>query len=444
MSALHRFLHRMETPPKWLRRGLLVVLSLFVCAVAVRYHEKIREPSRDGTQTRSAVLRWRERVVGMLDGKDVYREYRYPYPNPPIQALILAPLYTTSPVTGGMIWFAIKVGMAVASFVWCLRLVRGADRVHPVAVFFAVIFCLHPVLGDLTHGNVNIFIAFLVFAALEAYRREADIAAGLVLGLAIACKVTPALFLPYFAWKRNWRMLAATLVGTLLWLVVVPGMILGQQRNGTLLESWFETMVKPFAVDGKITSEHANQSIPGAVVRLLTDLPSVIDHDEDDVEDQAKAFHNVTDIGMPAAQWLIRLCQLGFVVLVVRYCRTPNDVRAGPRVAAEFALILLGMLLFSERTWKHHGVVLMLPFVVNESMLFGERTTKRLAWFLLALLAATFALIVGPTLMDKKGQDLALTYGSHTLVFLAQLAGIVAVLRLQESLPAQTDVAPLN
>ena len=33
-------------------------------------------------------------------------------------------------------------------------------------------------------------------------------------------------------------------------------------------------------------------------------------------------------------------------------------------VAAEFALVILGMLMFSERTWKHHCVTLMLPFAV--------------------------------------------------------------------------------
>ena len=32
--------------------------------------------------------------------------------------------------------------------------------------------------------------------------------AGCVLGLAIACKVTPALFVPYLAWKRSWKALA--------------------------------------------------------------------------------------------------------------------------------------------------------------------------------------------------------------------------------------------
>ena len=46
--------------------------------------------------------------------------------------------------------------------------------------------------------------------AAYAFTRGWDIAAGLSLALGIACKVTPALFLPYLVWKRAWKTLAAT------------------------------------------------------------------------------------------------------------------------------------------------------------------------------------------------------------------------------------------
>ena len=51
---------------------------------------------------------------------------------------------------------------------------------------------------------------------------------------------------------------------------VAPGAILGFDYNRTLMTSWFEIMVKPFAIDGQITSEHPNQSMPGVLTRLLT------------------------------------------------------------------------------------------------------------------------------------------------------------------------------
>ena len=57
-----------------------------------------------------------------------------------------------------------------------------------------------------------------------------------------------------------------------------------------------------------------------------------------------------------------RPAELALQVLVLFACRTPRDDRVGWRLPAEFSVIFLGMLLFSERTWKHHAVTLLLPW----------------------------------------------------------------------------------
>ena len=114
----------------------------------------------------------------------------------------------------------------------------------------AIVICLPALLGDLSHNNVNIFILFLIAGSLEAFRRRLDTLAGLTLALAIACKVTPALFVAYFAWKRCWRALAATLVGLVLWLAVVPGITFGWDRTRELMTDWYALMVEPPAFEG--------------------------------------------------------------------------------------------------------------------------------------------------------------------------------------------------
>src|SRR4029077_5987831 len=106
-----------------------------------------------------------------------------------------------------------------------------------------VLLCLRPFAGDLTHGNINLFILFLVVASLRAFYRRHDFTAGLHLALAIACKLTPALFVPYFLWKRSWRTLGGCALGLVLYLWVAPGMFLGMSRNAQSLNSWAEKMV---------------------------------------------------------------------------------------------------------------------------------------------------------------------------------------------------------
>ena len=86
--------------------------------------------------------------------------------------------------------------------------------------------------------------------------------------------MTPLLFVAYFAWKRCWRVLGATLAGLVLWLVVVPGLTFGFDRNRELMTGWYALMIERPLLKGEITSEHPNQAVTGWVYRLFTHSPS--------------------------------------------------------------------------------------------------------------------------------------------------------------------------
>jgi hypothetical protein len=419
-----------SVPPAGWRAAFLAVLAVVVAVAAVQYWVKASDPSRLHTLTRSAFLRWQAQVNGLADGVNVYEGN--PYPNPPIQGLILWPFYhlpgDDHARAGAMLWFALKVAMAAAAVVWAFRLCGPmTGRAKAVAVVLAA----HPILGDLKHGNVNIFIAFLVFAALELFRRRHDFSAGVVLALSVACKVTPALFLPYFVWKRAWRMVAGCLAGLVLWLFVVPGLALGWGHNLDLLKTWYEQMARPYLIDGRVTSVHANQSIPGIVFRLLTEQPSDISYDEDD-RPVPTEYHNLASIGPDAARWVIRGFQAAFVLAVVFFCRArvvgPGSTRQGLWVAAECALIVLGMLLFSERTWKHHGVTLILPYAVLTAFVATHPLTPGLRGYTVGTLVLAGLLTLGPGALPDKAQNLALTYGTHTAAFLLLTTAVCVVM----------------
>ncbi|OWK36336.1 hypothetical protein FRUB_08899 [Fimbriiglobus ruber] len=430
---------------------MIVVIGLLVLVMNYRYAEKANKPSELGTQTRTAFLRWREQIQGLERGEDIYKLYNYP--NPPIQALILFPLTKLPPIVGGLTWLNLKVLMAGAALVWAFRIVTDLGRTFPpYEMPITVIFSLHPILGDLSHGNVNIFIAFLLIGSLEAYRRGWDLTTGLALALAIACKVTPALFVPYFGWKWVWnivsearagrspvaaacgpagKVLAGCVVGLGLWLFVVPGAVLGWERNTTLLTSWYEGMVHPFLVEGKVTSEEASQSIPGVVFRLLTHEPSKKEFDLKDGRVKSEEFHNFVDIGHDAAHWVIRGCQVLFVLGVVGLCRAPTGPtapRQGVRLSAEFAYVILGMLLFSERTWKHHGVTLIVVYASLAAFWLFRPSSIAMRVYIGATYSAVAALILAPSFFGGHTQDVMMTYGSHTCVFLLLTTAVCVVM----------------
>jgi alpha-1,2-mannosyltransferase len=416
------------------RKLFLGVLVLIVSVVFIRSMNKAATPSRLGDYTRTAILRWKPQIESLDRGVNIYEAFNYP--NPPIMALILRPIVSFPPTITAALWFLLKVGMAVLMVVWSIRIVRGNGPPLPdAAVGLAVVLSLQPILGDLSHGNVNLFVAAVVFAALELFRRSYDVSCGLMLALAIACKVTPALFLPYFVWKRAWKAVLGTGVGLGLWLAVVPGEILGWEQNQTLLTSWFDRMVRPFVIEGKITSEHPNQSIPGVAYRLLTSEPSFIAYGEDgNGPPEGADFHTLVDLGPASAKWIVKGLTLGFGILIVWLCRTRmtgvTGMRSGLVVGAEWSLILLGMLLFSERTWKHHAVTLILPILVL-SVTAIQSESRRLRRFCGSSLGLAALLMFGQSALPEKGQDLALVYGVFTAAFLVLTFGIVCVLAIQ-------------
>lgn len=424
--------------PARLRAAFLIVLAVVVVGMSLKYAAKVNKPGDSGLQTRSAFLRWRAMIHEVFAGTNIYVGV-HEYPNPPIMAVVLKPFADLPPVAGAMAWFYAKVLMAVLAVVWVFRLVSSPPPsvspplpLHPsgvpdLAKAVAVLLALPPLLGDLSHNNVNIFILFLVAGCLEAYRRKWDGLAGLVLGLAIACKVTPLLFVAYFAWKRAWAVLAGCLAGLVLWLAVVPGVAFGWDRNAELLESWYKLMVRPSLVENRVTSEHPNQSLPGAVFRLFTHSPSFLTY-PDNIPTPA-AFHNVADVGTDTARRVVKGAMAAFGLLIVWLCRAPREERQGWRFAAECSLIVLGMLLFSERTWKHHAVTLLLPFAVLAYAAFAMDLSRRMKRFLVGVLIAVGLLTNVPGALPAHAADLAMVYGSYTAAFLLLTAAVCALLR---------------
>ena len=454
------------------QRLFFACLLLLFAAVSVQYSFKV-------LKGRSAINRWAPQLQQMENGEDIHKSYNYP--NPPIMALMLWPLselVTWSPLAGALTWFYVKVVLAIVCMLWVFRLVESPEQPFPVwAKGLTVLLSIRPILGDLTHGNINIFVLFLVMASLMSFSRGRDLLAGVLLALAIASKVTPALFVGYFLWKRAWTVLAGCAVGLALFFFIVPALLLGWQHNLQALTSWFEVMILPFVVGGVVTPEHNNQSLPGLIARLLTVAPSFSTYIGDVYV--PLRYDNITDIGAAGAKWLVKGFMALFALLVVWRCRAPIqvqgqstvEVRQNWRLAAEYALIVVGMLVFSERTWKHHCVTLLLPFAVlcyGFSALKIGRST-RCAVFISAMLAITVmtttstgiygetltrlqdeaeatSMVIGPAGLTAATQagiytdsiaKAAQVYGAYVWGFFLIIAGLIVQLRRPENKTVQ-------
>jgi alpha-1,2-mannosyltransferase len=409
-------------------RQVALFLTLLIFAVSLQYTFKVLD-LRNGKQDRSAILRWREQLLQLDSGENIYE--RFTYPNPPIMALMLRPLADLPPIAGALTWYYLKVGLAVLSFIIIVRMIgTESEPFPPWAIGLAVLLSLRPILSDLTHGNVNLLILFLVVMALFAYRSGWDVTAGIVLALAIACKVTPALFVGYFIWKRAWRCLAGCSIGLALFFFVLPALSLGWNENLELLASWFRQMVLPYVVGGAVTSDHPNQSLPGLVVRMMTHSPSFSTY-IDDVYSPLE-YCNWLSLSPRAAGWIVKGAMSIFAGVVMWTCRTPWDDRRDWRTAAECSLVVLGMLLFSERTWKHHCVTLALPLAVLSHRLAYD--SARRGTILTVLIVSQILIATTSTgLLPNRWAEMAQVYGAFVGAFVMLTIALSIELRAAKS-----------
>jgi hypothetical protein len=426
---------------RWTVWTSAAVLSLLLAGAGYKYARKVLTVRPGHTVLdRGALARWLPQLQELQAGVNIFQ--RHQYPNPPIMALFLLPLANLPPLGASLAWFAIKAVLTVVALAWLFRWV-GACRSNPLvpdcqpfplwAQGLTILLSLRPILGDLDHGNINLFILFLVLAALTAFHWRRDVLAGLMLGLAIACKLTPALFIPYFVWKRSWRTLAGCSVGLalFLWPGFVPTLYFGWQPNQDYVQSWYRDMVRPFVIEGKVTSERSNQSLPGVVFRLTTANPAESEWDEDQQRFVPVRVANLLSLDPAVARALIKGCMGVFALLVVWSCRTSLVGAGGWRLSAEFSLIVLGMLLFSERTWKHHCVTLVLPFAVLSFVLATQAVGRPMCGYLAATLAGATLLIAATSngLVPERLAEAAQIYGAYVAAEFLLLAALVVLLR---------------
>jgi hypothetical protein len=122
-------------------------------------------------------------------------------PNPPACALVALPLTSFSPLTAKRVWLILNLGFLLIA----LETLRRVTRVRWRRLLLIVLLCIVPLRMNFLYGQLYVFILLLISAAYYASCRGRQFAAGLLLGVAAALKIFPAVFLILFLWKRNWR-----------------------------------------------------------------------------------------------------------------------------------------------------------------------------------------------------------------------------------------------
>jgi hypothetical protein len=254
------------------------------------------------------------------------------YLYPPAFAVTLIPLTWVSNDLAVRIWlFAIQA--AVLASLLIVYQVIGRPRRAELLAIVAVLTTFLPLANTVLAGTMNSLLLLLLTGAWAFWLRRRDVASGLLVGAAAIFKLFPAALLPYLAWRRHWKLLAAVAV------IGIGGLALGLAVTGIDHNIYYFREMLPHLAAG--TGYRENQSLAGVAARLCD--PNTANHGG-------------------SAGWCGRLIDWPavLVLLAVVLRMTSRTGRSG----LEFALAVTALPLISSVTWSFPLVILILPIAL--------------------------------------------------------------------------------
>ncbi|GAA1804731.1 MAG: glycosyltransferase 87 family protein [Actinobacteria bacterium] len=219
---------------------------------------------------------YREAGVSILIGRPIYDAMTeapqlLPFTYPPFAAILAIPLALLPFGVVGWLWTVAQIA-ATTGIVWyaAYRLIHtgpgGAARPLILGALAAPMFWLHPVGDGIRFGQVN---AFIVLACLMDLRRPRprllrSIAPGVLVGLAMAIKLTPGVFLIHYLVTKRYREAAAA-VATAAGTWIAAAILLPSAS----LAFWGGALQDPARLGPNMGT--SNQSIRGVLMRLGPD-----------------------------------------------------------------------------------------------------------------------------------------------------------------------------
>ena len=442
---------------------------------ALRYQEKLAAGTLSAKEIlkgppkphKGAINRWRTAIRAFWAGENIYqtpeqylqrkRDETRPvnpgppvvlHPNTPATVVLLTPTAYLPVWAGGLVFTLLKVLVVIAAALAGVRVANHAHfRMPDWVAALGAAWWVTLIISDIQHANTNGFVLGAIVLHLWLYRRGRDLSAGAALAVAVCLKMTPALFVLYWLYQRNWKLLRGALATGLIVGVVVPAFLLGPGRWSELAGAWYDNLIRPGLIESKWYPVHVNQSLPGVASRYLLDGEPggniYWDSDANPYNLQTK-FRWIAPVSLSpeTAKRIVQIAQaiillaMGWAIGLRKLPR--NDGRRG----LHSAMVLTGMLLLNQRTWDHHAAILLPGYVaVWYAIALGRmsRVAKNTAMVMMIMAGLLLWLSAGDMLVAygkmagmarreaKDFADVVLAYGPKFFSFLLTFISAVVL-----------------
>jgi alpha-1,2-mannosyltransferase len=323
-----------------------------------------------------------------LSGEYLYaNDYCYMYL--PTTGIYFAPLLALERNPSLALRYAIAIGCLVGTIVVFHRMIFGAvERKSWSSLLLGVgagALTLQFILNDLDDGGPHLILLGILSGGIYAIWGGRERLGATLIGLGIVLKITPALFVLLFLWKRQWRLASYTVLAVVLW-ILLPVLYMGPSSWWEHHTEWTRNSVLSVLdrqVEGRQENElqKANLSLRHTMLRYLVTYPST--HLLRQVD---RVYRPVLDLPSGVAMLIVGATGLSLLGLFVWSSRREFQVERDPVWARDCAGILMLALLFSPITWDQH-LVWMIPAacVVVAAAMQKSGSLSRIGYIMLAV-----------------------------------------------------------
>jgi len=274
--------------------------------------------------------------------------------HPPPATFVVLPLGRMSYPNAALVFNVASIALLVASVWLVLRQLAIPLSSWDVLPSATLLLLSNPFRQQVTQGQWNLVLLFLITAGWFAQRNDRPWLAGAAIGAAASLKPFPAFLGLYFLVRRDWRAttgLVATLVASCAFSAVVLGP-----------DAWLTYVRDVIPRVSSFRSAWVNASLPGLWSKLF----------------------NPRDVGgvtIPILRSetletvLVAATCVAVTALVIRAIR---DAQSRARQDMAFALCTIAMLLVWPLTWPHSFLLLLLPVTLlwrQEPLFYAYRLT---------------------------------------------------------------------
>lgn len=306
---------------------------------------------------------------------------------PPFIYCLFSPFTNIPRTKVGGFWYFLCLFSVIASVVlifYSLFHDDRSDRYRLLRLACYIIFALlfTPTLRSLLLGQVNPILLLLLSGAFFSYMRGKQSIAGILVGIAASVKIFPAFILLFFAIRKDWKAVGAS-IATMLVIHVLIVLCFGMP----LLTGYFQstsTSYFHFYTD----FYRPNQSPVSALGRIFQPNP-----------------YNLPWINAPHLVWPLRILSIVAVLAILIYitirANRPHATEETHRmectkeyVSLLFPIYIYTVFIINPLVWPHH-LILLLPAIIIYIESFLALRNMDFGMFILSLLLVVVFWVIG-------------------------------------------------